>query len=114
MMYGGDHGELPYARVSSHVFICTGSNVTADALPRYTIHENRGPGPLDAVPAIGGRGKAAAAAGGAPRAAPAAAAPAVAAAGAGGVAAAAVFPLRPDAAAVAASPLAGACPRPRA
>ena len=34
MSYGGDHIELPYARVSIQVFIWSGVNFTVDALPR--------------------------------------------------------------------------------
>src|SRR5213594_4882237 len=47
MVKGGDHGEFAHARVSVHVFICSGLNATAEALPRYTIHDNRKPGPLE-------------------------------------------------------------------
>src|SRR5471032_104702 len=56
MKYGGDHGEFAYARVSVHVCICSGLNVTVAALPRYTIHENRKPGPLDGMIDEGGLG----------------------------------------------------------
>jgi hypothetical protein len=34
IVYGGDHGELAYARVSVHVFIWSGLKVTIAALPR--------------------------------------------------------------------------------
>src|SRR5215472_6278922 len=44
---GGDHGEFAHARVSVHVFICSGLNVTVEAFPRYTIQDSRKPGPLE-------------------------------------------------------------------
>jgi hypothetical protein len=47
--YGGDHGEFEYTRVSIHVFIWSGLKVTVAALPRYTIHDSRKPGPLRAA-----------------------------------------------------------------
>ena len=46
MLNGGDHGEFAQDRESAQVFICSGLNVTAEAFPRYTIHDNRRPGPL--------------------------------------------------------------------
>ena len=46
---GGDQGEFANARESVHVFIWSGLNTTAEAFPRYTIHDNRRPGPLDQV-----------------------------------------------------------------
>lgn len=54
MVKGGDHGEFAHARVSVHVFICSGLNRTAEALPRYTIHDNRKPGPLEGTIDDGG------------------------------------------------------------
>jgi hypothetical protein len=55
MLNGGDQGEFAHARVSVHVFIWSGLNVTADAFPRYTIHESRNPGPLEGTIEEGGR-----------------------------------------------------------
>ena len=55
MSYGGDHIELPYARVSIQVFIWSGVNFTFAALPRYTVHDMCRPGPAWAVTATGGR-----------------------------------------------------------
>jgi len=52
---GGDQGEFAHARVSVHVFICSGLNATADVFPRYTIHDNRRPGPLEGTIDDGGR-----------------------------------------------------------
>src|SRR5439155_636561 len=39
---------------SVHVFICSGLNRTAEALPRYTIHDTRKPGPLEGTIDDGG------------------------------------------------------------
>ena len=54
MLNGGDHGEFAHDRVSVQVFIWSGLKVTAEAFPRYTIHENRKPGPLEGTSDEGG------------------------------------------------------------
>ena len=54
MMYGGDHGEFAYVRVSCQVFICWGMNVTRRA-PRYTIHDSHSLFGVAGTVCVGGR-----------------------------------------------------------